>query len=276
MEHKLMELIPQDVWQLIAKRLSQKDRSAARAVSRFFFNKMTPEWDHYSRECRKIRTIVAGFGHSLLLTETGELFGCGHNYYGQLGLGHTENQVSWIPLRANTHIHAIAAGRNHSLLVTETGELFGCGDNEYGQLGLGDTQHQASWIRLTDKTPIRAIAAGAYHSLLLTETGELFGCGLNQYGQLGGLGHTQHQASWIPLSDKAKIRSIVAGRRHSLLVTETGELFGCGYNISSELGLRHTQNQATWVKLNPFPKSHSLSFDELCHQRHLAFQSASL
>ena len=60
MEHKPMESVPQDVWQLIAKRLSQKDRSSARAASRFFFNKMTPEWDRYSRECRKIRAIVAG------------------------------------------------------------------------------------------------------------------------------------------------------------------------------------------------------------------------
>ena len=45
MEHKLMELIPQDVWQLIAQRLSQTDRSAARAASRFFFMRFTPEWD---------------------------------------------------------------------------------------------------------------------------------------------------------------------------------------------------------------------------------------
>ena len=42
MEHKPMESVPQDVWRLIAKRLSQKDRSSARTASRFFFNKMTP------------------------------------------------------------------------------------------------------------------------------------------------------------------------------------------------------------------------------------------
>ena len=39
MEHKLMELIPRDVWQLIAQRISQKDRSSVRAASRFFFKK---------------------------------------------------------------------------------------------------------------------------------------------------------------------------------------------------------------------------------------------
>ena len=98
MELKQIEQVPHDVWQLIAKRLSQKDRSSARAASRFFFKKMSPEWDRYSREYRKIRTIVGGYGHSLLLTETGELFGCGDNRFGQLGLGHTQNQTTWVKL----------------------------------------------------------------------------------------------------------------------------------------------------------------------------------
>ena len=71
MEHKLMESIPGDVWQLIAKRLSQKERSSARAVSRFFFKRFTPEWDRYCLNRRKIRAIIAGGDHSLLLTETG-------------------------------------------------------------------------------------------------------------------------------------------------------------------------------------------------------------
>ena len=98
MELKQIERVPHDVWQLIAKRLSQKDRSSARAVSRFFFNKMTPEWDRYSREYRKIRAIFAGDCHSLLLTETRELFGCGDNGSGQLGLGNTQNQTTRVKL----------------------------------------------------------------------------------------------------------------------------------------------------------------------------------
>ena len=57
-----------------------------------------------------IRAIAAGCSHSLLLTETGELFGCGFNEYGQLGLGHTQNQANWVPLSDKTYIRAIAAG----------------------------------------------------------------------------------------------------------------------------------------------------------------------
>jgi len=39
MELKQIEQVPHDVWQLIAKRLSQKDRSSARVTSRFFSKK---------------------------------------------------------------------------------------------------------------------------------------------------------------------------------------------------------------------------------------------
>jgi alpha-tubulin suppressor-like RCC1 family protein len=249
MENKLMELIPQDVWQLIAQRLSQKDRSSARAVSRFFFKQFTPEWDRYCHNHRKIRVIVVGANHSLLLTETGELFGCGNNGFGQLGLGHTEDQASWIKLSDKIPIRAITAGSYHSLLLTETGELFGCGNNQCGQLGLEPTEDQASWIKLSDKTRIRAIAAGDHYSLLLTETGELFGCGNNQCGQLG-LGPTENPASWIKLSDKTRIRMIAAGASHSLLLTETGELLGCGNNGDGQLGLGHTENPASWIALS--------------------------
>jgi hypothetical protein len=144
-----------------------------------------------------------------------------------------------------------------------------------GQLGLGNTQLQASWIRISNETPCRAIAAGECHSLVLTETGELIGCGDNRFGQLG-LGRRNNHANWIPLVDKTPISAIAAGGYHSLLLTEAGKIMGCGYNSDGQLGLGHTETQTRWVKLNPFPKSHSLSFDELIHQRHCAFQSVSL
>ena len=39
----------------------------------------------------KIRKIAAGNWHSLLIDADGGLFGCGHNKYGSLGMGHIEN-----------------------------------------------------------------------------------------------------------------------------------------------------------------------------------------
>ena len=87
--------------------------------------------------------------------------GCGENAYGQLGLGHTKNQASWVLLSDKTDIRAIAAGVAHSLLLTARGELFGCGYNSNGQLGLVHTgKNQASWVLLSDKIDIRDHCSG--------------------------------------------------------------------------------------------------------------------
>jgi alpha-tubulin suppressor-like RCC1 family protein len=45
-----------------------------------------------------IREIAAGEFQSFLLTETRELFACGGNEIGELGLRHYKNQASWIKL----------------------------------------------------------------------------------------------------------------------------------------------------------------------------------
>ena len=39
----------------------------------------------------KIASIAAGYAHTMLLTTTGQLYGCGYNDRGQLGLGHRIN-----------------------------------------------------------------------------------------------------------------------------------------------------------------------------------------
>ena len=147
-ENKHIELIPRDVWQLISKRLSQKDRSSARAASRFFYQRFTPEWDRYCQDRRRIRSIAADGDHSLLLTESCELLGCGHNEGGHLGLWQTNNQGSWIPFTDKTSIRALATAGPHNLLLTEMGELLGCGYNEYGQLGLGHNISQMNWVKM--------------------------------------------------------------------------------------------------------------------------------
>ena len=102
--------------------------------------------------------IAAGYRHSLLLTARGELFGCGVNEYGQLGLGHNKDQASWVLLRLIKPIFAPL--QRVALIVymlTAKGELFGCGRNQYGQLGLGHTEDQASWVLLSDKTDMEPV-----------------------------------------------------------------------------------------------------------------------
>src|SRR5208337_5573673 len=97
---------------------------------------------------------------------TNEIYVWGSNYYGQLGLGHNQNQNS--PQKLNlpvgeekvrnapfsnlagksgafsSPVKKIICGGLHSIAITATNEVYVWGYNEYGQLGLGHNQDQNS------------------------------------------------------------------------------------------------------------------------------------
>lgn len=246
METKPIDFLPSDIWKMISRHISQKDRGALRATSRFFFKSITPNWDQYIIDSRRARSFSSSHSHTIVLTEAGEILGCGNNSMGQLGLPHVKTQPFLNKISDKTNIRAIATGNNHSLLLTEAGELWGCGYIGKGLLG----SEQRSWCKLIDRTDILAIVSGGNdNSFFLTTKRELWGCGCNDNGQLG-LGCRDDQPNWVRLSDKTRVRTLAVGSKHTLLLTEDGELWGCGNNDSGQLGIGSTKDQLSWVKLS--------------------------
>jgi alpha-tubulin suppressor-like RCC1 family protein len=193
--------------------------------------------------------IDASFYHSLLLTESGQVLGMGINNYGLLGLGDIQNVLSFtfVPLpKGATRVVAIDAGIYHSLLLTESGQVLFAGKNTKNQLDLGDIQitNNFTFVLLPKGIHVMAIVTGESHSLLLTKSGQVLGMGKNDDGQLG-LGDIQNVLSFtfVPLPKGIRVMAIVAGLRHSLLLTERGQLFVAGRNDYGQLGLRHKTNK---------------------------------
>jgi len=87
----------------------------------------------------KIMKIECGMYHSLCLTQKGECFAFGSNYFGNLGNGKCCEFGEGIhePLRVETSskIIDIAAGNNHNLLLTQQNEILSFGSNANGQCG---------------------------------------------------------------------------------------------------------------------------------------------
>jgi alpha-tubulin suppressor-like RCC1 family protein len=82
--------------------------------------------------------------HSFILCEDGSLFGFGANSCGQLGLGHTNHQLTpqQLILPEEKKPIQISLGFSHSFILCEDSSLFCFGNNCYGQLGLGHTNQQ--------------------------------------------------------------------------------------------------------------------------------------
>jgi len=139
----------------------------------------------------KIVKVAAGYMHTAVLTEKGELFVFGflHNdlkfgYYGKL--------VKSFP--PHERIIALASGSTHILALADNGFVFGYGVNGHGQLG---TESPKLFSQVQDITSLRGkkitqISTGFQHSLALTSTGQVFSFGRNERGQLG-IGHTKLQ-----------------------------------------------------------------------------------
>ena len=94
------------------------------------------------------------------------------------------------------------------------------------------------------------------HSLFLTNTGEVYACGNNGLGQLGNGTNTN---SNIPVKVKLNsttnlsgITAVSQGNVHSLFLTNTGEVYACGYNELGQLGngTNTDSNYPVKVKLN--------------------------
>ena len=76
---------------------------------------------------RPLPAVAAGAMHSLVLTESGEVYAWGDNDDGQLGLGDREERLTPTKVEGLPKVKAIAAGGVHSLALTESGEVYAWG-----------------------------------------------------------------------------------------------------------------------------------------------------
>ena len=187
----------------------------------------------------------------------GEVYSCGYNYYGQLGLNYTRYQIPFkiAPQKIQTFynyeikITEIACGAHHSLFLTNDGSVYSCGYNDYGQLGLNSTNDQIAPQKIQtfydNEIKITKIACGSSYSLFLTNDGRVYSCGSNVYGQLG-LNSTNDQIAPQLIQtfydNEIKITKIAGGANHSLFLTNDESVYSCGYNGNGELGLNYTKD----------------------------------
>jgi alpha-tubulin suppressor-like RCC1 family protein len=85
-----------------------------------------------------ITEISAGYKHSLFLTSNDQVYSCGYNKWGQLGLN-SENLQKKTPILISgfSNVTKASAGHDYSLFLTSNGRVYSCGSNNRG----------ATWFR---------------------------------------------------------------------------------------------------------------------------------
>lgn len=137
---------------------------------------------------------------SLILTNKGNVYSCGINNYGQLGLGDYSNQTTpkLITLPYEEKAIKINTGEDCSMILTDKGNLYSCGRSKLGQLGLGNCNDREPNIKKIRSNNI-CFFTGYNNSVSINNLGEFFWWGDNFSGKLIDL-DTEYVSS--PLTTK--------------------------------------------------------------------------
>jgi E3 ubiquitin-protein ligase HERC4 len=136
--------------------------------------------------------IAAGDAHSMVVSQSGAVYGWGRNTFGQLGVGHEKDtpEPTELSTLRTQRVKYISCGETHSAALTEDGGLFTFGSSSFGQLGHNATpSHSTTYptkvFELMGST-VTQVACGRCHTLALVKSsGKLYGFGLGSSGQLG-------------------------------------------------------------------------------------------
>ena len=214
--------------------------------------KLTPQKVTKPSGVSKFINIAVGKNHSLALTDTGDIYSWGKNGYGQLGLASTES-LKKDPQKvtmSGVKFTGITGGDVHSLALTDKGEIYSWGGNFTGQLGLGfsgdidknSPQKVIENANSGSKAVFTGVKSNGYFSRALSTQGDIYTWGESFLGQLGlgvaGVGVNQTTPKKVTKpSGVTKFTVIDGGTRHSLALTDTGDIYSWGNNVYGQLGL---------------------------------------
>jgi RCC1 and BTB domain-containing protein len=212
----------------------------------------------------KVKQVACGAYHTLALIENGDVYSWGGTLWGKTG--QKSGRVSQVHTLGHHRVIEIACGDFHSLALSDKGDVFSWGgggtSKNKGQLGhsnLKDLENPEQ-IQFFRGKKVKNIACGDYHTMALTLEDELYAWGEGNCGQLGTGGkddvHTPKRINInfnnsLLLNDyssrdsgkeKPRIHQISLGGKHSLLLTNKGHLYVCGYGSQGQLGIGKTEN----------------------------------
>ncbi|KAL9247066.1 hypothetical protein vseg_020537 [Gypsophila vaccaria] len=197
---------------------------------------------------RRVKAVAAAKHHTVIATESGEVFTWGSNREGQLGYASVDTQPT--PRRVSSlkvKIVAVAAANKHTAAVSETGEVFTWGCNKEGQLGYGTSNSSSNntprLVEYLKGKVFTGVTTAKYHTVVLGADGEVFTWGhklVTPRRVVISRNLKKHENALMKFHRMKRLHvvAVAAGMVHSMALTDDGTLF---YWASSDPDLKCQQ-----------------------------------
>mmetsp|Transcript_60170 Transcript_60170/g.105416 ORF Transcript_60170/g.105416 Transcript_60170/m.105416 type:complete len:1243 (-) Transcript_60170:111-3839(-) len=200
---------------------------------------------------------------------SGIVIAFGNERCGQLGVNpadvdkqRSKASVTVVEEMRGTEPAQIEAGGGSSFVLTAKGSLWAFGSNRAMELGLRkevtqiNTPQRVKSMRSHQIVQIASSssASGQEHSLALTAKGEVYTFGMSSSGALGQGPDVRETAPLIlRLTTEVRIKYVAAGARHSLMLTDNGQLYSIGCNRCGQLGTEVEDSNKKLIKSSDVP-----------------------
>ena len=188
--------------------------------------------------------LAAGYTHTCVAHEGGEVSCWGSNLYGQLGNGEEgEGSERFEPVKVQGIEDAAAVAANHfnSCVLHESGEVSCWGANWSSQLGANapaSDDHSSVPVSIPDVVDVVEVSVGSVSTCVLDSAGEVFCWGSNHTGELGTLSPMPDDQSRTPVKVEGveDVASISVGTRHVCAAHTDGSVTCWGWNALGQVG----------------------------------------
>ncbi|XP_075704629.1 serine/threonine-protein kinase Nek9 isoform X2 [Rhinoderma darwinii] len=206
---------------------------------------------------KTVQQVSCGGDFTMCITDEGQLYSFGSDYYGCLGVGQSLGSEVLEPILVdfflNEPIEQVSCGDSHVMVLTRSRCVYSWGCGEYGRLGLDseDDVCTPQKVEVQRGLCIVSVSCGSDGSFLLTQSGKVLACGFNEHNKLGlnqcTAGIINHEAyREVPYTTSLtlakqlsfyKVRSISPGKTHTAAIDERGRLLTFGCNKCGQLGV---------------------------------------
>jgi len=201
-----------------------------------------------------IAKIRCGTKYTMMIDSNGSLLYYGKNNLGQLSLSHKEIINPFIfDLKLLPKILDVSCGKNHAAILCEDKKIYSIGSNVQGQLGVSSVTLSSEFIQSEILEDFLKISCGYNHSVALTTDHKVIVWGGNEFGQLG-LGTRINVFTPQVLELDGRVTQILGAGNHTFCLTDTGEIWGCGFNRSYQCCTKNNEeiDVITRLPLNNF------------------------